>query len=234
VPIHSRFLVHWTGGDFHPAYAPITGAIRTLYAERLKDDCRNGLLMNKGRERIHGRNGAWIEAIISRVCFTEIRLSQARRHANQYGRLGIGFDRDWVVQRFGNPVLYVQNADTGVVVETLDLVRGYLADDPQKVKTLEIALGFVKKMSHQNCDDFEHYDEMEWRILQIDHMIPRYIRPQDPSAGLYRVLVASSDVRLLVFPDDETRRLATSDAFLSDFFAEGWPITVTVEECADF
>jgi len=33
--------------------------------------------------------------------------------------LGIGFHRDFVLSREGNPVLYVQNGDKGVLIENL-------------------------------------------------------------------------------------------------------------------
>ena len=42
-----------------------------------------------------------------RLCFTEIRLSQAQTHAERYGKLGIGFTRDFIMNKGGRPVIYI-------------------------------------------------------------------------------------------------------------------------------
>ncbi len=232
--IHSKYLIHWTGRDFHPPYTTITGSIHQHYVDRLRDTCQNGLLMNRGTERIHGRIGTWVEATISRVCFTEIRLSQVERHANLYGKLGIGFHRDFAVTRMGNPVIYVQNANTGVIIEALAKIRGFVNSDPQMTKTLEVALGFVKNMSHQNNPEFEFYDEMEWRIVQLDHMIGRYIKELDAANGLYRLVLSPHDIRLLVFPEEQTKLMAMQDPGIANFFHGEWPIMVTIDDCRSF
>jgi hypothetical protein len=190
--------------------------------------------MNRGTERIHGRIGTWIQATISRVCFTEVRLSQAERHANLYGKLGIGFHRDFVVARMGNPVIYVQNADTGVIVEALDRIRGFVNGNAQMTNMLELVLGFVKSMSHQNDPEFEFYDEMEWRIVQLDHMTGTYIEEQEAANGLYRLILSPRDIRLLVFPDEQTRLMAMQDEDIANFFNGVWPIMTTIEDCRNF
>ena len=41
------------------------------------------------------------------TCFTEIRLSASDVHAQQYGRLGFGFSRRFVIERYGGPVHYI-------------------------------------------------------------------------------------------------------------------------------
>jgi len=41
-----------------------------------------------------------------KVCFTELKLSESRRHAQQYGRLGIGVKRPFLFRRSGRPLLY--------------------------------------------------------------------------------------------------------------------------------
>ncbi len=134
----------------------------------------------------------------------------------------------------GNPVIYVQNADTGIIVEALDRIRGHITNDPEIVRTLEVTLGFVKNMSHQNDSDFEFYDEMEWRIVHLDHMMGTYIREQDASNGLYRLVLNPTDIRLLVFPDEQTKLMAMRDQNIKGFFQDEWPMMATVEDCQNF
>ena len=85
--VHSKILIHWTGRkDINPECKNMSGDLREEYVARLRDICRKGLYMNPGEERIQGINGTWIQAKISRVCFTEIRLSQAKDHAKKIWR----------------------------------------------------------------------------------------------------------------------------------------------------
>jgi len=108
--IHSKFLVHWTGKDFHTPEAVLDDNIRKQYIDRLIDILTNGLFMNKNEEeteRIYDSEGGWIQSAVSRTCFTEIKLSQAKKHAESYGQLGIGVEREFVTSRYGNPVFYV-------------------------------------------------------------------------------------------------------------------------------
>lgn len=96
---HSKFLVHWTG---HRDLEPLPDHEKTeKYALRLKDWYQNGLftkrtidpelairLSGPGRPVNKLKNERFV-----RLCFTEVRLSQADEHSKRYGRLGIGFTR---------------------------------------------------------------------------------------------------------------------------------------------
>jgi len=120
--------------------------------------------MRPGEEVIHGSNGTSLSSKISRICFTEIGLSQAENHARLYGMLGIGFHRDFIMEREGNPALYVQNGDKGVLIENLAKVFTFLREkDREVLAQLEVVGGYLKNMSHQNEMDLEFYEEMEWR-----------------------------------------------------------------------
>ena len=110
--IHSKFLIHWTGRD-------INHDDRKKYVDKLKSVLQKGLCMNSGKETIYGKDSKRITAKIARVCFTEIKLTQIEEHAKQYGRLGIGFNRDFVLEREGNPVFYVQNGEKSHIIQNL-------------------------------------------------------------------------------------------------------------------
>ncbi len=100
--IHSKILVHWTGkNDIENQPENIRAQ---KYVERLRDYYEHGLYSKRTKEDVIRK--VKIKNLI-RLCFTEIRLSQAREHANNYGKLGIGFTRDFILNRSGRPVIYI-------------------------------------------------------------------------------------------------------------------------------
>ena len=232
--LHTEFLVHWTGKDFHdPPINDLNDAVRRHYVDRLADVLEHGVYMKPGTEKIHGSNAKWISATIPRTCFTEIKLTQARAHALRYGLLGIGVHRSFVLQRQGNPVFYVQSGDDSAVVENLDKVHAALASSPADVRNLEAILGYVKKMSEQNSADLHYYDELEWRIVHLDRLEEKYLTVVDRGNGIFRINLAPEDVKLVVFPDDATRQIALSDSRLGALVKTG-PIFVTLHACGQF
>src|SRR4030095_9224196 len=108
-PMRSKFLVHWTGQvDFEPL---VEAERREKYTQRLKDWYQNGLFARNVNELIlrlpkPGQVDKIKMKHLARVCFTEIRLSQAARHSERYGKLGIGFTRDFIANKGGRPVFY--------------------------------------------------------------------------------------------------------------------------------
>ena len=100
--VHSDFLIHWTGDDIDKDYdsnwwqsnkSEPNKAIIEPYLRRLKYILRYGLWMNQEKGFVEF-NGKKIKIpSVARACFTELRLSEARKHAQKFGRLGIGFKR---------------------------------------------------------------------------------------------------------------------------------------------
>ena len=239
--IHSKFLIHWTGKDFHSRNSPLTHDIREQYIERLRNDCQEGFFVQKGRETIHGKGGTCVNANIARVCFSEVRLSQAEKHAKMYGMLGIGVHRDFVIERGGNPVLYVRNGDTDLITQDIGFVHSKLEDmakdgDKDKEMTLgalRFVMGFLKNMSHQNDTEFLWYEEMEWRFVHSD-TFKKYFTPVDTNQHIYRAWFKPQDIKILVFPDHETKQRAIVDDGIKSFFTSGFPMMTTVEDCKSF
>ena len=95
--LHTEFIVHWTGRDFHTPINTLDDNLRDKYIQRLIDTLENGFFMKVGTEKIYDLDGEWIQASISRICFTEIKLSLAKKHSQTYGNLGIGVDREFVL-----------------------------------------------------------------------------------------------------------------------------------------
>jgi hypothetical protein len=227
--IHSAFLVHWTGKDFKTTDANI----RLHYLERLKDYYSSGLFMKMGNEIIMGSNGKAIDSYISRICFSEIRLSQAQNHADLYGKLGIGFHRDFVIERMGGPVFYIQNGVKGVIIEHFDILHGFLANNHHKdmLSRLQVIMGYLKNMSDPGKIDLNYYEEMEWRVVHLQCLEGKYIDPIDIKMGTFRLKFNPDDVKLIVFPDLETKKMALNDSFLTECFNRFLPMMTTISEC---
>ena len=101
--IHSKILVHWTGAkDIELDPVPDTKMHKYIY--RLQDYYQNGLFMKRTTEPT--TRYTQIDDL-ARLCFTEIRLSQAKDHSGKYGKLGIGFSHKFILERGGAFVIYI-------------------------------------------------------------------------------------------------------------------------------
>lgn len=167
--IHSDFLVHWTGKDIEEKYNPYWDngiysrihedsekSLLNNYLERLRDILKYGFWMIKDGNNLDNPN---LNATATpQTCFTELKLSQARRHARQYGRLGIGVKRGYLLERGGRPIIYYGFKDTN-------------HNDPfveacQKNFTDRALLNFFKPMNKPNDPlNYALYAESEWRII---------------------------------------------------------------------
>jgi hypothetical protein len=159
-------------------------------------------------------------------------------HAEHFGKLGIGVHRDFVVHRQGNPVFYVQNGDAGLVIENLDHVAKYLQTNAKNTDLFSefgVVCGFLKAMSKRNDPEFDFYDEMEWRVVHTRRLEQQQLCvAQDKGQHIYRLKIGPKDIRILVFPDHETKQMAIEDNEIRDFFKDGSPTMTTVEDCKSF
>lgn len=110
--MRTDFLVHWTGKDICLDSQALSDEHRARYVDRLADILGKGFWMTKPDEKIYGNKNVYIEYSAPMTCFTEIRLSQAKLHAQRYGLLGVGVTRRFVLDRLGGPVHYVRNHPT--------------------------------------------------------------------------------------------------------------------------
>ena len=119
-PFHSDFLIHWTGYDIEKKYntlnwtgnhsSTVNSSVGNAYLERLKYILKYGLWLTiEGKDQyLEIKNRKIKRPNPPRVCFTELKLSYARSHAADFGRLGIGFKRFFVFDRLGGPMCYYQ------------------------------------------------------------------------------------------------------------------------------
>lgn len=258
--VHSRLIVHWTGKEISQCLPPApTEFQRIKYVRLLKSILSKGLRLSRLTEHIGGAGGAHVDPTMRLVCFTEIKLGQALSHAGRYGLLGIGFERKWILARYGSPALYVNNGALCVLVKRLSDVHRYFRNSIEDGKThaqgcektigtykahlasVNIAISFMKNMSRHDYratdDDLdgEYYDEMEWRIVKLGHLQVKAGLVKKRSDNEYYVVIQPPDVKLLVFPDEQTRRYALEHCWLKKhFFAAASPALLTIGDCQNF
>ena len=224
--IHSKYLVHWTGKDIED---PAAGDKSRLYVERLKDDLEKGLFTRRTTE---DSIRYWKIKNLVRICFTEIRLSQAETHAHRYGKLGIGFTRDFIMKKGGRPVIYVTYDGKGNDCLLEDSIRNVYEqsnDNPEIYRPAKWIMAHVKRMSNKNADDF--YEEMEWRLV-YDESSTHFTK--DETEGIHRLRFEAKDIKVIIFPDDVTKKQSLGDEFIRKYFLGHLPIMATLEECSNF
>jgi hypothetical protein len=224
--IHSKILVHWTGKDIENC--PVTEKSR-LYVERLRDDLEKGIFTKRTHE---DSIREWKIKDLVRICFTEIRLSQAQTHAERYGKLGIGFTRNFVMNRGGRPVIYIpyDAKDDGRLLE--DSIRNVheKSYDNEEIHRSSIwIMAHVKRMSNETNEDY--YGEMEWRLVYDEKST--HFTSCEANSG-YRLQFEPSDIKVIIFPDENVKHQSLSDNVIGDYLSKHMPIMVTLEDCHNF
>ncbi len=244
---HSKFVVHWTG---QKDLEPLPDADKTdQYALRLKDWYRNGLFTRKTDELVirlprpgHGYVSKQKMKQLARLCFTEIRLSQAKSHSQRYGKLGIGFNRDFIANKGGRPVIYLPwEAKARLLDECIwqawDKAKSQGNHEIEKL--LKWILAFCKPMSNgkpESSPDFEdYYEEMEWRLVYGESLdasgifVPDSVQPH-----AFRMKFQPGDVAVIVFPNTDVMRKTLNDSDMRSFFITHQPNLLLLEDCDYF
>jgi len=231
--LHTKFLIHWTGNDFHQPQNGLKDDIRNQYTDRLIDILQHGFFMNPGNETIWGANDASITGRISRTCFTEIKLSLAKQHATKYGSLGIGVNREYVLERYGGPVFYVQNGSNSNIIENFCKVLSFLDGQNEKIKDeFAVICGYLKNMGEKDSEDLCYYDELEWRITHLRRLDEKYVTTQDANKHIYRIKIKPVDIKVIVFPDIKTKNMTLMRSDINKLIDN--PICVTLDDCQYF
>jgi|WetSurMetagenome_2_1015567.scaffolds.fasta_scaffold22012_4 hypothetical protein len=173
VPVHSDFIIHWTGKDIEKDsnkdwtsnHTSLTDPETTeRYLQRLKNILKYGLWMTDNSTDVPVANIKKDLKIPnhSRTCFTELKLSQARFHAAEYGRLGIGFKRFFLFDRLGAPMLYF-----------IEYRPNWLIPPLLNIDTNDYYKCFFKTMTQKSTDttiQYKFFDESEWRIIYSEEI----------------------------------------------------------------
>ena len=226
--IHSKFLIHWTGKDIEDKNCLVTEK-SGMYVERLKDDLEKGLFTKRTSEDSIRQ---WKIKNLVRICFTEIRLSQAQTHAKRYGKLGIGFTPDFIMNKGGRPVIYIPyNAknDGRLLEDSIRNVYEKSKDNAEINRSSKWIMAHVKRMS--NGRDEDYYEEMEWRLV-YDESSRHFTKGE--AENVHRLQYEASDIKVIIFPDKNTKQQSLNDSFITDYFSKHLPIMATLEDCRNF
>ncbi len=226
--VHSDILIHWT--DRQWALCPLDAQLRAQYVDRLLAFYKVGLRLTQSSADIQNLHGALnTKQLVSprkRLCFTELRLSQISTHVANFGSLGVGFRRRFLLEKGANPVFYVPNAPAGVANTNATKLLSMARSNPE----LEVLASFIKPMSRRRSKtSFPAYDEMEWRCVYCK-VASTGASPYPVRDGYPTFEFKPRDVVLLVFPDAQTRRLAINDKRLQPFFKKHMPMLLDVKD----
>ena len=201
----------------------------------MKDDYQNGLFTKRKEEKVLPRIS--VKNLV-RICFTEIRLGQAAIHAERYGRLGIGFTRDLIVNKGGRRVIYVPiESDSCLLEESIkSLWKKSKGKEHEEIhRAAKWIFAFCKPMSGNDEDGefIDYYKEMEWRLV--------YGESSDPGGSfvnterrIFRVPFEPRDVKVIVFPDEAVKQRTLADSDMQKYFSEHQPNLVMFEDCSHF
>jgi hypothetical protein len=231
VGIHSEFLIHWTGNGKDDIESKPKSDKPKLYVERLKDDLANGLYTKRASEVLIRRK---IIHDLIRICFTEIRLSQAQTHANQYGKLGIGFARDFIMNKGGRPVIYIPYDSTAggrLLEDSIRYVYENSKDNKEIHRSSKWIMTHFKRMSNEKSKD--HYEEMEWRLVYDESPHNKHFTKGE-GTDIYRLKFEASDIKVIIFPDEDTKKISLKDKIIIKYFSEHMPIMATLDDCRNF
>jgi hypothetical protein len=89
-------------------------------------------------------------------------------------------------------------------------------------------------MSDTDDSKYDFYEEMEWRVTHLEELVPEYITVQDSKNYIYRLKLKAEDIRIVVFPDEETKKRALKDRYIDDFFKDYMPQIATLTDCGNF
>jgi hypothetical protein len=229
--IHSKFLIHWTGNGKDDIESKPASDRPRLYLERLGDYYQNGLFAKR-------TNGDVIRRMkikhIVRLCFTEIRLSQVQTHAKRYGKLGIGFPREFIMNKGGRPVIYIPyeaRVDCRLLEDSIEKVIQKSKGNDEVHGASKWIMAHVKRMS--DGSDENYYEEMEWRLVYDESPNNKHFTKGNVS-GIHRLRFEATNVSVIIFPDEDTKQMSLRDNAIRQYFSEHMPIMATLEDCCNF
>lgn len=271
--VHSDFLIHWTGKDIDEQHdskwdesghrSRTSDNVSALYLSRLRDILTYGLWMTEGPEHTFRVGSKDIEIPPTpKCCFTELKLSESRRHAQRYGRLGIGVKRPFLFQRFGRPLAYF---GFGVGSQNDKFLETCWANLPDKR-----LLNFFKPMNSDTKQlTYDLYSESEWRILFFKELLDRKLiidprdRANETANAYFNKLTPEQQNKLkylvpldgwfamIIYPSlavknpaqqrinhgiiDQIRRIKSNAADHGNRVEGGnWPVEVDLDSCRNF
>jgi len=259
--VHSDFLVHWTGRDIDrddpdwddPRYH-MSQDIAHRYAQRLASILEHGFWMTRepSRQVTVKPNAPLTVPSVVRTCFTALKLSASRQHAHDYGRLGVGVKRPFLVNRKGRTLVYYAWSDN-----TQDpFVHACLTD----LKEREL-LGYLQPMNRTPQTRtsgrmvFDLYEETEWRVIyrpELEALGYAHDPPRDWSRASptpEKLLPLDGWLAIIVYPSIEVKvicrdpdgpvakainRIKSAPDHGNRVEPGNWPAELNLDDCRNF
>jgi hypothetical protein len=126
--LHRRQLFHWIGSNIEKDRKLSADQRTEKYIEYLELSLERGLWVKPPRVLdTLGRNQEFhVHSPI--CCFTETTLDEIEFHNREYGRLGLGFPKRFVLTNGGKPVNYINDVTSDPSYKAWNLLRRRLAD----------------------------------------------------------------------------------------------------------
>ena len=102
--LHRRQLFHWLGGHIDATANLSAQARAEAYLQCLIDSLRKGLWVKTPRIPDYLGKNREFEISLPICCFTETSVMEIGQHTLEYGRMGLGFPKRFVLQHSGMPV----------------------------------------------------------------------------------------------------------------------------------
>ena len=272
--VHSDFLIHWTGKDIDRDYDPLwyqsdksktNDGCSTAFIKRLSDILQYGIWMTEKTEITDSPimlNGISIDLPPTpKSCFTELKLSESRKHAKLYGRLGIGVKRPFLFNHFGRPMIYYGYHNKSAVNDL------FLTCCAHELASKNL-FNYFKPMNSTTILDYDFYSESEWRIIFFEELIKRKLimDPKDPKNikehAYYQSLTPGEQNKLkylipldgwfamIIYPSlqvknlaqkdltnviqSEIKRIKTNPDHANRVENGNWPIEINLDACRNF
>ena len=218
--IHRQQLFHWIGRhiDEGAGNTGLSDPLRKEYVDCLEGAIKNGLWVKTPQNPDQLGDGTLIKVHRPIVCFTEWSLEQIQPHTTRYGRLGLGFPKRFVLERGGQPLIYVRDHCKGdPYTAALKALAQYLRDAQASGKLTADDLG--KLRSH-----FDYLAHFAKRIKKpVTKPVPRTggkkgVVPKPKRLPSPPDLFLRSYGKTLHFLEEREWRIVYDDAIADHFF----------------
>ncbi len=127
--LHKRQLFNWIGRDIDRTRGLTVEDKSDRYISHLLGSLKNGLWLKKPEEDdVFGKEIPF-SVCHPICCFTETSVSEIHNHTKEYGRLGLGFPRRFVMSHGGMPVHYGNDSKQNPHLKSWQTLAKILSDE---------------------------------------------------------------------------------------------------------
>lgn len=148
--IHRQQLFHWIASPEDRSRGlngKLSPKARREYLKMLHESLEMGIWVKSPREPECLQFGKFSQPLDKAMaCFTEWSLNESLPHTTEYGRMGFGFSKSWLIKRGGQPVTYFDQSRGGTFFKNLVSLLKRLNADPAALDELLFLVHFTKRI----------------------------------------------------------------------------------------